>query len=210
MLAQGAAALSDAELLGILLGSGQPGKNAVDLARRALLEFGSLHSLLDADLSAHKRLRSGFGPARYAALKAATELTRRALGTQLNSREEMSSPLALAQFFELSLRSAKLEVFAAVALDTHLRQLAYAELFHGTTDRSAVYVGEVVRFALKHRAISLAVAHNHPSGIAEPSPSDVKLTMRLRDALALVDVRLIDHFIVGNGTPTSFAQRGLL
>jgi len=210
LLAQGAQRLSDAELLAIILGSGQRGCSAVDQARRALAAFGGLKSLMHANLAAHKSHKSGFGPARFAALQAAQELARRLLGSAIERGTELNTPQALGDFFKLSLAQSPTEVFAVLALDLKLRKIAYAELFQGTIDRAPVYTGEVVRFALKHHAYAIVLAHNHPSGVAEPSACDVKMTLRLRDALALVDVRLIDHFIVGDSVPTSLVQRGLL
>lgn len=210
LLANGAAHLSDAELLALLLGSGQQGISAVDMARRALASFGDLNALMKADLKSHRNKRSGFGPARFALLQAAHELARRALAHTLERGVEMSNPQTVGEFFKISLQRSPTEVFALMALDLRLRKIAYAELFQGTIDRASVYCAEVVRFALKHHAYALVIAHNHPSGVAEPSSSDVQLTLRLRDALALVDVRLLDHWIIGDSEPTSMLIRGLM
>jgi DNA repair protein RadC len=208
LLKDGATGLSDAELLALVLGSGQRGLSAVDTARRALAAFGDLGSLLAADVRAHRHVRSGFGPARVALLKATHELAKRALSNALQRGESFDQPAALAQFFKLSLAQRAVEVFAVIALDSRLRKLGYIELFQGTLDRTQVHVAEVVRFALAQRASNIVVAHNHPSGSREASRDDVELTKRLQQALALVDVRLVDHYIVADGEPVSMQRTG--
>jgi DNA repair protein RadC len=208
---QGAAALSDAELLAIFLRVGLPGKSAVDLARELLDSFGGdLASLAHASVSELARLR-GIGPAKAAQLAAALELARRALAVPLKARDALASPEAVRDWLRLSLGQTPHEVFMALWLDAQNRLIASEELFRGTLTQTSVYPREVVKRALEHNAGAVILAHNHPSGLAEPSRADEVLTSSLKQALAMIDVKLLDHFIVaGSARPLSFAERGLL
>jgi DNA repair protein RadC len=208
---QGAAALSDAELLAIFLRVGLPGKSAVDLARELLDSFdGDLASLAHASVSELARLR-GIGPAKAAQLAAALELARRALAVPLKARDALASPEAVRDWLRLSLGQTPHEVFMALWLDAQNRLIASEELFRGTLTQTSVYPREVVKRALEHNAGAVILAHNHPSGLAEPSRADEVLTSSLKQALAMIDVKLLDHFIVaGSARPLSFAERGLL
>jgi DNA repair protein RadC len=209
LLARGARALSDAELLAIFLRTGHAGKTAVALARDILGEFGGLSALLLAD---QRRLcaTKGVGPAKFVQLQAALELARRHLAAGLERGEAFTDPTAVARYLQAHLGAEHREVFVALFLDTRHRLIAAEDLFQGTIDGAAVYPREVVRRALHHNAAALIVAHNHPSGVAEPSSDDQRITARLREALALVDVRLLDHLVVGAGAVVSLAERGLL
>jgi DNA repair protein RadC len=208
---QGAAALSDAELLAIFLRVGLPGKSAVDLARELLDSFeGDLASLAHASTKDLARLR-GIGPAKAAQLAAALELARRALATPMKLKDALASPEAVRDWLRLSLGQTPHEVFMALWLDAQNRLIASEELFRGTLTQTSVYPREVVKRALEHNAGAVILAHNHPSGLAEPSRADEVLTSSLKQALAMVDVKLLDHFIVaGSARPLSFAERGLL
>lgn len=208
---QGAAALSDAELLAIFLRVGLPGKSAVDLARDLLDNFhGDLAGLAAAGTGELARLR-GIGPAKAAQLAAALELARRALAAPMKLKDALASPEAVRDWLRLALGQTPHEVFMALWLDAQNRLIASEDLFRGTLTQTSVYPREVVKRALKHNAGAVILAHNHPSGLAEPSRADEVLTSSLKQALAMVDVKLLDHFIVaGNGRPLSFAERGLL
>lgn len=209
LLARGPQSLSDAELLAIFLRTGLQGITAVDLARRLLTEFGGLRGLLEADLAAFSS-HKGLGPAKYAQLQAALEMARRHLWERLQRGDPLGSPEETRRFLLARLRDYPHEVFACLLLDNRHRVIAFEELFRGTIDAASVYPREVVKLALTRNAAALIVAHNHPSGVAEPSRADELLTRRLRDALALVDIRLLDHFVIGDGEAVSFAERGLL
>ncbi|TRX74569.1 RadC family protein [Pseudomonas mangiferae] len=209
LLEQGAAMLTDAELLAIFLRTGVAGQSAVDLARHLLNDFGSLRQLLEADLTAFSR-RLGLGPAKFTQLQAVLEMGRRHLAERLRRDSALESPQAVRDYLKAQLRHERHEVFGCLFLDAKHRALAFEVLFHGTIDTANVYPRQVVRRALAHNAAALIITHNHPSGIAEPSQADQKLTLRLKEALALIDVRLLDHFIVGDGEPLSLAERGLL
>lgn len=211
LLAHGPAALSDAELLAIYLRVGVRGKSAVDLARDLLARFDSqLGSLVDASLEELASV-SGIGLAKAAQLKASFELARRALSQEMSVRDTLSSPGKVRDWLRLRLASRPHEVFVALWLDAQNRLLKTEELFTGTLTQTSVYPREVVKAALANNAAAVILAHNHPSGIAEPSRADEMLTRSLKEALAMVDVRLLDHFIVaGNAVPLSFAERGLL
>lgn len=211
LLAHGPAALSDAELLAIYLRVGVRGKSAVDLARDLLARFDSqLGSLVDASLEELASV-SGIGLAKAAQLKASFELARRALSQEMSVRDTLSSPGKVRDWLRLRLASRPHEVFVALWLDAQNRLLKTEELFTGTLTQTSVYPREVVKAALANNAAAVILAHNHPSGIAEPSRADEMLTRSLKEALAMVDVRLLDHFIVaGNAPPLSFAERGLL
>lgn len=208
---QGAAALSDAELLAIFLRVGLPGKSAVDLARELLDSFGGdLASLAYADIQALAGF-PGIGPAKAAQLSAALELARRALASPMKTRDTLGSPEAVRDWLRLTLGGIPHEVFLALWLDNQNRLVASEELFRGTLSQTSVYPREVVKRALYHNAGAVILAHNHPSGLAEPSRADEVLTSSLKQALAMVDVKLLDHFIVaGNARSLSFAERGLL
>lgn len=211
LLALGAEALSDAELLAIYLRVGVRGKSAVDLARDLLQRFdGQLATLVDASLEELASV-SGIGMAKAAQLKASFELARRALVQEMTTRDSFNSPAMVRDWLRLKLASHRHEVFMALWLDAQNRLLKADELFTGTLTQTSVYPREVVKAALSHNAAAVILAHNHPSGVAEPSRADEILTRTLKEALALVDVRLLDHFIVaGNTQPVSFAERGLL
>ena len=208
---QGAAALSDAELLAIFLRVGLPGKSAVDLARELLDCFhGDLASLAAAGTGELARVR-GIGPAKAAQLAAALELARRALAAPMKLKDALTSPESVRDWLKLALGQTPHEVFLALWLDAQNRLITSEELFRGTLTQTSVYPREVVKRALKHNAGAVILAHNHPSGLAEPSRADEVLTSSLKQALALVDVKLLDHFIVaGSARPLSFAERGLL
>ncbi|NGY06665.1 RadC family protein [Solimonas terrae] len=209
LLAQGAAMLSDAELLAIFLRTGVAGKSAVELARELIAGFGGLRALLGTDLAGFSAAR-GLGPAKYAQLQAVLELARRHLAEELQRGDGLNDPLAAERFLRARLRDLDHEVFAALFLDAQHRVLAFEVLAQGTLDGAAVYPREVVKAALRHRAAALIFAHNHPSGVVEPSAADRALTERLRQALATIDVRVLDHLVIGEGAPASFAARGWL
>jgi DNA repair protein RadC len=209
LLSRGAAALSDAELLAIFLRVGVRGKSAVELARDLLEHFGSLTHLFAAS-EADCRAFRGLGQAKYAQLQAVLEMARRALSEQMRNRDALSSPSAVRDFLRLRLGGLGHELFVTVLLDAQNRLIAVEELFRGTLTQTSVYPREVVKLALRHNASSVIFAHNHPSGLAEPSRADEVLTQTLQSALALVDVRVLDHFIVAGNQALSFAERGLL
>jgi len=209
LLEHGAQALSNAELLAVFFGSGARGGSAVDLARELLGEFGSLRELLNADRQRALRGR-GLGPARYCMLQAALELSRRHYRETLSIGPALSSPDTARGFLLAQLRDRPYEVFCCLHLDARHRLIAFEELFRGTIDGATVHPREVVRQTLVRNSAAVIFAHNHPSGVAEPSHADELITQRLRDALALVDVRVLDHLIVGEDRCMSFAERGLL
>lgn len=209
LLSRGAEALNDAELLAIFLRTGVQGRSAVDLARDLLTNFGGLVGLLSAsraEFSAGK----GLGMAKYAQLQATLELSRRYLRAEIAERDVLTSPEAVRNYLKSRLRVHPHEVFACLFLDNRHRVIEYRELFRGTIDGASVHPREVVREAMRWNAAAVIFAHNHPSGVAEPSQADVRITQRLQDALALVDVRVLDHIVIGEGGGTSFAERGLL
>ncbi|MFP5358262.1 MAG: RadC family protein [Gammaproteobacteria bacterium] len=209
LLARGAAALSDAELLAIFLRTGVPGKSAVDLARELLARFGSLRALLGASQTEFCAAK-GLGDAKYIQLQAVLEMARRHLQEHFRGRDALSDPASVRQLLLGRLRDQDHEVFAALFLDTRNQLLAYEELSHGTLDGAQVYIREVAKRALRHNAKSVIFAHNHPSGVAEPSSQDRQLTTRLQQSLALLEIRVLDHFVVGDGQLVSFAERGWL
>ncbi len=210
LLAQGAAALSDAELLAIFLRVGIKGKSAVDLARDLIRRFGSLNRLFVASQDEFSAI-PGMGPAKFAQLQAVLEMSRRALAEEMKQGNAFASPGAVRDFLRLHLSGLAHEVFFALWLDAQNRLIASEELFRGTLTQTSVYPREVVKKALWHNAAAVVLAHNHPSGVSEPSSADELLTRELKRALALVDVRVLDHFIVaGQSSPLSFAERGLL
>jgi len=209
LLARGAAALSDAELLAIFLRTGMKGKSAVDLARELLGRYGSLTRLFAAGLNDFCAVK-GMGPAKFVQLQAVLEMSRRALREELQSGDTLNSPHAVRDYLQLLLAGRQQEVFLVLFLDTRHRVIASEELFHGTLSQTSVYPREVVKRALAHNAAAVILAHNHPSGVAEPSQADQLLTGALKQALALVDVSVLDHFVVAAGQTLSFAERGLL
>lgn len=207
LLQKGAAALSDAELLAIFLRVGVKGKSAVDLGRELMGQFGSLQALFAADEAALCAVH-GMGQAKFVQFQAILEMARRALREELQRGDALSSPLAVRQYLQLLLGGREHEVFVALFLDSQHRVIATEELFRGTLNQASVYPREVVKRALAHNAAAVIFAHNHPSGIAEPSTADRVLTDTLKQALALVEVRVLDHFIVTTGQALSFAERG--
>ncbi|HJW27392.1 MAG TPA: DNA repair protein RadC [Rhodocyclaceae bacterium] len=211
LLRHGPEALSDAELLAIYLRVGVRGKSAVDLARDLLIRFdGNLGHLVEASLERLAEV-SGIGMAKAAQLKASFELSRRALAQDMVARDAFTDPGAVRQWLKLKLASRPREVFMALWLDAQNRLIEAQELFAGSLTQTSVYPREVVKAALAHNAAAVILAHNHPSGVTEPSRADELLTRALKEALSLVDVRVLDHFVVaGNARPLSFAERGLL
>lgn len=207
LLARGPAVLSDAELLAIFLGSGLRGHDAVGTARDLLTQHGPLRRLLELDAGRLAKL-PGLGPARACKLSAALELANRHMAALLERGETLTDPASAGRYFAQRLRSHPCEVFAALFLDTRHRALAFEEMFRGTVDAAEVHPRELVRRALGHNAAAVIVGHNHPSGCAEPSAADRAITSRLKQALSLVDVRLLDHFVIGDGPPVSLAARG--
>lgn len=209
LLHQGAQALSDAELLAIFLRTGVSGKSAVDLARDLLLTFGGLRPLLESTAeefcTAH-----GLGPAKYVQLQAVLEMSQRHLAARLDRESALESPDAVRAYLSGQLRHQSREVFACLFLDNRHRVIKFEALFFGTIDAASVYPREVVRKALEHNAAAVILAHNHPSGVAEPSRADKQITDRLVQALGLVDIRVLDHMVVGDAEVVSFAERGLI
>ena len=212
LLARGPGALSDAELLALLLRTGMAGKGVLQLAQELLdakTGFGGMAGLLHATADDLKRIK-GLGPAKRAELVAVLELARRALAEQLKERAALDTPEAVKHYLQLNLGARKHEIFAVLFLDSQHRLLALEELFRGTLSQTSVYPREVVLRTLHHHAAAVVLAHNHPSGTVQPSRADEALTQALKAALALVDVRVLDHVIVGPGQALSMAERGLL
>jgi DNA repair protein RadC len=209
LLERGPDALSDSELLAIFLRTGVPGKSAVDLARELLSSFGGLAGLMGANERRFCEIK-GLGRAKYAQLMAVLELSRRYLQTRIAEQDVLTSPDATRDYLKLKLYGLPYEVFACLFLDNRHRVIRYEELFRGTIDGASVHPREVVRKVMETNAAAVIFAHNHPSGVAEPSQADLRITRRLKDALALVEVRVLDHLIVGEGQGTSLAERGLL
>ena len=204
----GAGALTDAELLAIFLRTGIKGKSAVDIGRELLDEFGGLRQILNADHASLART-SGLGPAKATQLQAVLEIGKRYLAQKIYREGPLTSPTQTADFFIHQLRDQSREVFAILYLDNRHHVTYYEELFHGTLNGATVHPREVVKSALKHNAAAVIIAHNHPSGIAEPSRADTSLTNKLQNALGLVDVRLLDHLVIGDGEFVSMSDRGL-
>ena len=209
LVSGGIASLDDVELLAILLGTGAAQLSVIELAESLLHAFGGLRGLLQARRDTLEN-QKGLGPAKTAKLLAVLELSKRYLHEMLMRSDPLESPDVTEQYLKTVLRDNPNEVFACLFLDTRHRVIAFEELFHGTIDGATVYPRVVAERALQHGAAALIVAHNHPSGISEPSLADQAITRRLKDALALLDIRLLDHFVVGDGTPVSMAARGLL
>ncbi len=210
LMAQGAAALGDAELLALLLRTGVAGKNVLQLAQELLDGFGGLAGLLHAGLEDLRRIKGLGGTAKRAELTAVLELARRALAERLKERAVFDSPDAVKNYLQLHIAARPHEVFAALFLDAQHRLIAMEELFRGTLTQTSVYPREVVMRALHHHAAAVVLAHNHPSGCAEPSRADEAITQTLKAALALVDIRVLDHMIVTRGHTLSMAERGLV
>jgi DNA repair protein RadC len=205
LLARGAGSLSDAELLAVFFGSGRRGQNAVELGRALLAQAGGLKALLDAPKG-----KPGIGPVACCRLLAALEIGRRYLDTELRSGEALHDPLVSARYLKSRLSGYPYEVFACLFLDNRHRVIEFEELFRGSIDGADVHPREIVRRCLAHNAAAVILAHNHPSGHAEPSAADREISTRLRAALDLIDVRLLDHLVIGHGEPISLAQRGWL
>ncbi|HET7671278.1 MAG TPA: DNA repair protein RadC [Burkholderiales bacterium] len=207
LLTLGSGALSDAELVAVLLRTGVRGKSAVDLARELLGRYGGVTPMLEAgDLEAVK----GLGPAKRAQFAAAIELARRSLQEKLKASAALTSPQAVRDYLRLRLAARKEEVFLCIWLDAQHKAIDVQQAFTGTLTQTSVYPREIVKAALRYNAAAVIFAHNHPSGVAQPSQSDELLTRNLRDALALVEVKVLDHFIVAGHQAISFAERGLL
>ena len=209
LLQRGANALTDAELLAIFLRTGTQGKSAVDLARELLSQFGSLQAILDADVQQFC-LGNGLGTAKYTQLQAVLEMARRHFHEILQRGSVLSSPDVTRAYLSAQLRGYSYEVFACLFLDNQHRVIVLEEMFRGTLDSASVYPREIAKQALHHNAAAVIFAHNHPSGISEPSIADKSITHTLKQALALFDIRVLDHFIIGDGLPFSFAEHGLL
>ena len=209
LLERGAGALSDAELLALFLRTGVRGKSAVDLARELLADFDGLVGLLAAD---RKRFceGKGLGTAKFAELQAVLELSHRYLLSRIRGQDVLTSPEATRDYLKLRLYGSPHEIFACLFLDNRHRVISYDELFQGTIDGASVHPRVVVQRVLATNAAAVIFAHNHPSGVAEPSQADLRITQRLKEALSLIDVRVLDHVIIGDGEGTSLAERGLL
>ena len=210
LLARGAAALSDTELLALLLRTGLAGKGVMALAQELVDGFGGLAGLLHTDARDLGKVKGLGGPAKRSQLVAVLELARRAVAQQLRERPVFDSPQAVKHYLQLHLAQRGHEVFAVLFLDNHHRLIALEEMFRGTLTHAAVHPREVVVRALHHGAAGVVLAHNHPSGLVEPSKADEALTQALRAALLLVDVKVLDHVIVGPGAALSMAERGYL
>lgn len=209
LLQKGASSLSDAELLAIFLRTGVPGLSAVDLARELLERFSGLNGLLSASQESFCAAR-GLGQAKFVQLKAVLELARRHLAEGLSRDTVFTDPRTVKEFLQIHLAGRRQEVFVALFLDTKHRLIAVEDLFFGTVDGASVYPREVVRRALDHNASAVIFAHNHPSGVAEPSQDDCRITERLKTSLGLIDVRVLDHIVVGAGVTSSLAEQGLI
>ncbi len=209
LLRRGANSLTDAELLAIFLRTGIAGKSAIDLARDLITTFGGLSGLLAASQRDFCKAK-GLGDAKFVQLQAVMEINRRYLREEITGRDVLTSPNATRDYLKLRLRGLAHEVFACLFLDNRHRVIEYQELFRGTIDGASVHPREVVKEAIRWNAAAVIFAHNHPSGVAEPSQADLRITKRLQDALDLIDVRVLDHIIVGEQDGTSFAERGLI
>ena len=209
LLRRGPTSLSDAELLAIFIRTGTAGRTAVDIARELLTRFGSLRALLTADLADFTSI-AGLGPAKFAQVKAIMEIGQRFLGESLSPGQPLTDPDVVRNYLAVRLRDRPHEVFCCLYLDNRHRVLVFEELFRGTINGAAVYPRELVKQALAHNAAAVILVHNHPSGVAEPSRADESLTRRISEALALVDIRVLDHLVVGDGETISFSERGLL
>lgn len=206
LLAQGAGSLSDAELLAVILRTGLPGKSAVELGRDLMARFKNVSGLFAADLTGVK----GLGPAKRAQFEAAMELARRSLKDDMRSASALTSPGAVRDYLRLAIAGREHEVFVCLWLDAQHRVISCDEMFRGTLTQTSVYPREIVKAGLKANAAAVIFAHNHPSGVAQPSQADELLTRNLKEALSLVDIKVLDHFIVAGHHAMSFAERGLL
>lgn len=209
LLASGAQSLSDAELIAIFLRVGVTGKSAVDLARDLLNRFGSLNGIFSASLTEISQVH-GMGESKFCQLQAIFEMSQRALNEEMQVRDVLSSPKQVRNYLTLALRNLSREVFMVLFLDATNRVIAHEILFEGSLMQTSVYPREVVKRALHHHAAAVIFAHNHPMGAAEPSRADETLTQTLKEALALLDIRVLDHFIVAGNHVLSFSERGLL
>ncbi len=209
LLLQGAGSLSDAELLAIFIRTGRRGKTAVDVGRDLINEFGSLREVLIADKETICKA-TGFGPAKYALLQATLEMSRRFLDAKLKRQGSLTNPKQVSEYLIHRLRDQPKEVFAIIYLNNRHQVIEYEELFYGTINGATVHPREVVKSVLLHNAAAVIIAHNHPSGIAEPSQSDAAITLKLQDALQLIDVKLLDHLVIGDGDFVSLSDRGLI
>jgi len=209
LLNLGAHALSDAELLAIFLRTGVAGTSAVELARDLLNSFGCLRSLLEADITQFCQ-QHGLGPAKYVQLQAVMEMSRRHMESTLTRGDALVDAQTTKQYLQQQLRAYPYEVFACLFLDNKHRMIKFEELFRGTLDGATIYPREVVKQALSHNAAAVIFAHNHPSGLAQPSEADYQITQRLKTALELIDIRVLDHIVIGDGESVSFAELGKL
>ncbi|MFT6101708.1 MAG: DNA repair protein RadC [Granulosicoccus sp.] len=209
LLLNGASALSDAELLAIFLRTGCAGLSAVDLARRLLNDFGGLRAILDADQSAFCKGK-GLGNASYAQLQAVLEMAKRHLAETLTKGNIFTQSEQVKRYLSAQLRHRQQEIFATLFLNSQHQLLRYQEIFFGTVNSASVYPREIVKLALEHNAVAVIFAHNHPSGIAEPSQADRHITQQLIESLRLIDIKVLDHLVVGDGEVCSFAERGWL
>ena len=207
LLARGASSLSDAELLALFLRTGVAGRSAVDLARSLLQRFGSLRALFEADPVDFQR-EHGLGPAKYTLLQAVMEMGRRYLASDIERAPALQRPDDVRRYLKSMLRHEASEAFGCLFLDTKHRPLGFEILFRGSIDSAVVHPRELVKRALAHNAAALILCHNHPSGSPEPSQADIRLTLRLRDSLGMIDVRVLDHFIIGDGEPLSMREHG--
>jgi len=207
LIAQGAVSLNEEELLAIFLRTGTPGLSAIELATNLLRQFGSLQALMKADRLSFTQAK-GLGDAKYAQLQAVLEMARRHHFEVIERGQALTSPEATRLYLIDKLKHHAHEVFAVLFLDNQHRTLIFEELFTGTIDSANVYPREVVKKALAHNAAAVILAHNHPSGIPTPSQADKQITQRLKEALNLIDIRVLDHFIIGDGRPYSFAEHG--
>jgi DNA repair protein RadC len=209
LLRTGEASLTDAELLAIFFSTGTVGLSALDLAREVIKELGGLSAVLRVDREKFCRTK-GLGTAKYVQLQASLEMSRRYLFEKSTQRNALTSPECVRQYLSLKLSNLGHEMFACLFLDNKHRVIEYQEMFRGTLGSASVYPREVVKACLSVNAAAVIFAHNHPSGVAEPSDADIQITDKLKSALALIDVRVLDHVVVGDGEPVSFAERGLL
>jgi DNA repair protein RadC len=209
LLAQGAGSLTDAELLSVLFRSGCSGASALDISRRLLRECGGLRALFTAEREALEAVH-GVGAARFAQLQTVTELARRTLAESMAVRDVAANPAVVSQYLRLRIGSLPHEVFHVMYLNSRHHILACEDLFRGTLAQTQVYPRDIVKRALAANAAAVIVAHNHPSGNPEPSPDDVRITDRIKAALALVDIRLLDHLVITDTSATSLAERGLV
>lgn len=207
--ALGSASLSDAELLAIVLRTGARGVDVVSYARELLSAFGGVGPLLAASSDMLVQ-HHGMGPARVTQLQVVMELSRRYLAWQLERPEGFTEPAMVRDYLTSQLRHQPREIFVVLLLDSQHRLLKYVELFHGTINAAPVYPREIIKLVFQYNAAAVILAHNHPSGVAEPSQADQRVTERLKRALTMIDVSLLDHFVIGAGDPVSFAERGLL